>query len=192
MGRLDSDRQLVAQYLNGDRAATAEVEKYVELALIPFRSRFGSQLLDIRQDVHISLIGILRNNEFRFESSLRHFVGRVAVHRALGMIEFLRIRQSEELNDEVDRPVEGENPEESLMKRERWAQVVTVIRMASKECRRLWRLVLREGLSYAEIAQREGKAEDTIKWRLFTCREQARKNLERLQKYANLRPGNLP
>ena len=70
MGSSDSDRQLVAQYLKGDRDATRLIEKYIDLALIPFRSRLQTHFSDIQQDVHISLLGILRGGEFRFESSL--------------------------------------------------------------------------------------------------------------------------
>ena len=119
-------------------------------------------------------------------------MGRVVVHRALTLINYQRIRQSEELDEESNLESKEEDPETILLKRERWAKVVSVIRMASKECRRLWRLVLREGLTYAEIASREQKAEETIKWRLFTCREQAKKNLEKLQKYTNLSPLRMP
>lgn len=192
MGSSDSDRQLVAQYLEGKRGAAHTIEKYISLALTPFRSRLHSHLSDISQDVHISLLGIFRNNEFRFESSLKHFVGRVAVNRALTLIDFFRVRDAEVLGDDVEVSTDDENPEESLMRRERWAQIVTVVRLASRECRRLWRMVLREGLNYAEIARREGKSEETIKWRLFTCREQARKNMDRLQKYSNLLPAGTP
>lgn len=192
MGSSDFDRQLVALYLKGDREATRLIEKYVNLALIPFRSRLQSHFSDIQQDVHISLLGILRGGEFRYESSLKHFVGRVVVNRALTLIDYQRIRQSEELEEESNIESKEEDPEALLVKREHWAKVVSVIRMASKECRRLWRLVLREGLTYAEIASQEQKAEETIKWRLFTCREQAKKNLEKLQKYTNLSPIRLP
>lgn len=194
MGNLDSDRQLVAQYLEGSRGATRTIEVYIGLALTPFRSRLQSHFNDICQDVHISLLEIFRRDGFRFESSLKTYVGSVTAHRALSLIDFLRIRDHEPLDDSAEefRDSASLTPEQAFARKAHWAQIVAVIRMASRECRRLWRLVLREGLNYAEIAAREGKAEDTIKWRLFACREQAKKNRDRLQKYANLSRQSTP
>jgi RNA polymerase sigma factor (sigma-70 family) len=194
MAAAGPERRLITDYLSEDRNAVQEIDRMIARALLPFRKRLQSHLDDIKQDVHISLLEIFRRDGFRFESSLKTYVGSVTAHRALSLIDFLRIRDHEPLEAiaEAYQDSASLTPEQAFARKEHWARIVAVIHMASRECCRIWRMVLREGLSYSEIAVREGKAEDTIKWRLFACREQANKNMERLQKCANLSPRAAP
>lgn len=181
------DRTLVENYLKGERAAIRKVERIIDLAFIPFQRRLGHSADDIKQDVHISLLKSFRENQFRFESSLKVYIGRVVAHRALGVIEFNKLREYQDLDDPANECAgDGDDPEEALLRKEHWTRIVWVIRKSSKECRRLLRQVLRQGLDYAEIAQRENIEVGTVKWRVSECRKHARSLLEKLENSSNL------
>jgi RNA polymerase sigma factor (sigma-70 family) len=174
-----SDKKLVAAYLDGKREAVAAVSNYILSAFSVWRRRLAGVDDDIASDVHLKLIQTLRRDGFAYEASLKTFVSRIVSHTCIDHLRY-QSKFADVAPEDLDLPDRGLNPQELLEFRQAARLSYRVLRLVPKECRRLWRMHLKEGLTCGQIGKTMGKSEGNIRRRLWACRETAKEIREKI------------
>ncbi|MCX6827685.1 MAG: sigma-70 family RNA polymerase sigma factor [candidate division Zixibacteria bacterium] len=178
-----SDAKLIKDYLKGDKNASNSIEKMIDLCLAEWRGKLGFHIDDIKSDVRYKLFNILIEGRFEQRSGLKFFIAQIANHTC---IDYYRFNQkfTDSAIEDLDLPTKLFNPEQILEKKQLGRLIFRVLRLLPRECITLWRMHLNRDMSYSEIADNlgNGKSEENIKWRLWSCREKAKEIREMLLK----------
>jgi len=168
-------------YLAGETAAFAEVDRWVRSDLRRSYPRLGGELDDLCQTVHEKLLRELREGRFRGDSTLRTYVARITHYTAIDRLRELYRERALVTEFGAEQAEATENPYEGLEEPDEGRMLHRVLLALPAGCRELWRLVLVEKLSYAEIGQRLAIPPGTVKSRMWHCRRKAMAALERLR-----------
>lgn len=180
---MDQDRALIERILAGDTAAFTEfIAQYQRLVShIVYRMiNNATDREDICQDV---FIGIYRGlAEFRFESKVSTWVGRVAYYRCLNYLEKMKIPLFEDFSggdqtvDDVAGP--APRPDEYAEVQDVSVRVREEIGGLPEQYRVIVTLYHLDEMSYAEIGEIMKLPEGTVKSYLFRARKMLKKRLE--------------
>jgi len=148
--------------------------------------------LQTRQDAIQNIkLGIVRSiNQLQEEAALTAFVRRIAVNRCIDLLRKQLRRQArltplgrynaEGTWEEPDTPADGAfDPVQALLRAERAALLRRAMRRLDENERRCLLQFYAEGLSYREMATRQGVAVNTVGSRLSRCLDKLRGLLER-------------
>jgi RNA polymerase sigma factor (sigma-70 family) len=181
MNDFSSDKRLVTAYLSGKGEGVEEVSRYIAAAFAVWRRRMSAFEQDVTSDVHLKLIQSLRGDRFAYQASLRTFVSRIVSHTCIDYLRY-QARFADVVPDDLALKETALNPEESLEFRQTARLSFRALRLVPKECRQLWRMHLKEGLTCGEIGKQMGKSEGNIRRRLWACRETAKEIREKILK----------
>ena len=176
--RSPNDREVIARYLEGDRATVALVDDWIEGASIPFRKRLAHDWSDIEQGIRVEVLGLLQREAFEGRSGLKTYVWRVATHSCLDAVRRLdRVREVDpepvfERLMEPQRRVDHALMDEQAA-RARSRLLTAVLSRMKPECVELWRAIMR-GQSYKQMSAAFGVSAGTLRVRASRCRERAR------------------
>jgi RNA polymerase sigma-70 factor (ECF subfamily) len=173
------ERRLVRRYLGGDVETVRLVESWIRRALDGRFDFPGPERQDLRQAVHVKLLANLRQERFRYESTLGTYVTRITHYTA---IDYVRRKYRERQAGPVSETEPAEGPHEQLSRREETKSLYAALQQSSPECLELWRLIFVERLPYHEVAQRLGIPEGTVKSRAWHCRRKLVSVFERLRR----------
>ncbi|MFQ5499787.1 MAG: RNA polymerase sigma factor [Candidatus Zixiibacteriota bacterium] len=176
-----SDVKLIEAYLAGQRAANNEVEKLIQSAWRPWRPRFGFETDDIISDVRYKLLISLRRGDFGHKSTLKTYISRIVSHTSIDYLRFRERVKPVDL-DSVPLPDKTLLPDEQLEKKQAARISFRVIRLMSKDCRQLWRMQLKGGMTCREIGNSMGKTEGNIRRQLWACRKRAKEIRQQILK----------
>jgi RNA polymerase sigma factor (sigma-70 family) len=179
MGSSHPDYSTISGYLAGDKNAWSAVEADIAAAFNAWRHKFGFETDDILSDIRYKLLVCLKRGDFGYRSSLRTYINRIVNHTC---IDYLRYGRKFTATPVEDLPLsdESDNPEEALDRRQSARLLFRVMRQVPKECLRLWRMYLRQGLNCRAIGEIMGKTEGNIRRRLWACREAAKEIREKI------------
>jgi RNA polymerase sigma factor (sigma-70 family) len=127
---------------------------------------------DVISDASEKLLNNLRNNKFKFESSLKTYVQRLTRYTIIDLVRSYKraeqlLREGNIYLDDVMTPHEiYENTEEAFL----FDRVFTLM---SEKCRELWTMILAHKLTYSAIGAKYGKTEAAIKSKVGRCKEEA-------------------
>jgi RNA polymerase sigma-70 factor (ECF subfamily) len=181
-----ADATLIDGFLDGDGAAVATVDGWIDRAASSYRRRLGHRWDDVLQDLRLEITRLLREERFAGRSSLKTYLYRVVSNRCLNLIRSQRQWRWTEI-DELDRGAEpapgpaapsGRSASGSR-RHETRDLLLRVLEKTSPECRRLWRMIV-EGLSYREMKERTGVSEGALRVRVLRCRKTAAEIRDRL------------
>lgn len=175
-----TDRRLIAEYLEGHRAAFRRVDVWVRRELSARFPVLRHEQADVSQLTHEKLVLALRHEEFRHRSSLRTWVVRVTRYTA---VDWLRRNHRDRFragSERLREAVSDEGPYQHLVSREISETLRNIVALAPRTCRELWRLAFVEGLGFRTIALRLSIPEGTVKSRMWYCRRRALQLLGRL------------
>ena len=126
---------------------------------------------DITQDVLLKVYDNLQENRFEFSASLKTYVYRIAKFTC---IEYIRRHSTRRRRETQLTEMPGnDNPERDMLNKDERKMLWRIYRLMSAECRRLWRMIFWENLSYSQIAERVGIKEGTVKSRFARCKQKA-------------------
>jgi len=181
MASQKSDSDLVEGYLVGNTEANRYVEDSIEISFWSWRNRFGYQTDDILSDVRFKLLISLRQGDFAGKASLKSYISGIVRHTCL---DYKRAQDRIKTVDIEENPPTDTalSAQERLEKRDEAMLIYRVLRLVPKECLKLWKWQLKEGLKYRAIAERMGKSEGNVRSKLFNCRKKAREFREKLLK----------
>lgn len=171
-----ADDPWLRRFLEGDAAACRKAEGWIR-DLIRYKG-YGIPPAEYDDLVQETLAGVWRAAAapgFTLRVGLQAFVRQVALARCVDWLR--RRRPTEELDPAL--PAGGPNPYDDLLAADRRARVRWALLQLDRGCREIMRLHFVEERSYAQIALRLGRAEATMRVRMFQCIRRVRRLLER-------------
>ena len=176
---LVAEEELLRKFLSGDAAVTRQVERWAG-EIIHFKG-YGVRddaREDIIQETLANLWQAASRDDFALRVGLRAFVRRVAMARCIDHLR--RSRPMVELTESTADHAPG--PYDDLLARDERARIRWAMRQLEDGCREVIRLHFFEELPYAEIAARLGRAEPTLRVRMFNCLNRVRSLIARWEK----------
>ncbi len=175
---LDSgDRDtLLQRFLRGEQPAHAQVRRWAwEIVYFKPYHIPRDEHDDIVQQAVVHVWRAVSREGFELQIDLRALVRSVTMARCVDWIR--RRRPSAEVDTEM--PDLGPSAYDRLLEKDERAQIRWAVTELDEGCRRVIRLHFFEDLPYAEIAEREGRAEGTMRWRVFQCLKRLREVIGR-------------
>jgi RNA polymerase sigma factor (sigma-70 family) len=127
---------------------------------------------DVIADVSEKLLRNLRDDKFKFGSSLKTYVQRMTRYTIIDLVRsYKRAEQlmtRDNLNiDEVETPHQiYEDNEEALL----FGRILSVV---DEKCRELWNMILLDKMTYKAIGAKFGRSETAIKSQVVRCKDEA-------------------
>ena len=113
MGDPSSDEELIEGYLLGDRKALRILDDWI-IPVVRHRSwSLREREEDLLQEIRLKLLKLFEARAFRGESSLKTYVRSAAKYTCLDAVRRARIRQTEELREELS-PLSRDHPAHKL------------------------------------------------------------------------------
>lgn len=178
----DSDIEIIERVRTGDEHSyRLLVERYQTLVFtIAFRMvRDRAEAEDIAQDVFLKVFRTL--DQFREESTFKTWICRITTNRCIDWKRKHGSRQEATTQvEEADRIVDEihERPEQSMVRRETQEEVRKAIEEMPEKYRTILLMYHFQGLSYKDIADREGISPRTVETRLYRAKHLLRTALK--------------
>jgi RNA polymerase sigma-70 factor (ECF subfamily) len=174
-----TDGQLMARVQDGDRLAFAEIVERHKDAMVNYLTRLTgcrARGEEMAQECFVRLY--LSRGRYREEGKLGALLYRIATNLAYSDGRRRRRRQVLSLGLLPAAESDASTPESELLAREAQAQLLWAIRQVRLRFRVPLLLYAIEGLSYGEVAQVLGCAENTVKSRISRGRRQLKQHLD--------------
>jgi RNA polymerase sigma-70 factor (ECF subfamily) len=181
---VNDDRELVQAVLAGAPGAFERLVRAHQALCWHIILRMVRQPEDARELCQETFLRVHRTlHQYRFESALKSWIGRIAYHIALRHLERKRIPLLENATDDdgpsvVERVADATDVESDYMGREAAAHLHAAIETLPPQQRAVLTLYHLDELPIAEIAAITGLADGTIKSHLFRGRLRLRELLE--------------
>ena len=166
-----SPAPLLDRFLRGEASAHAQVRRWAwEILYFKPYHIPGDEHEDIVQQAVMHVWRAASREGFTLAVDLRAFVRSVTMARCIDWIR--RRRPSVEIDDA--HPDAGPSAYDTLLEKDERAQLRWAVTELEDGCRRVIQLHFYDDLPYAAIAEREGRAEGTMRWRVFQCLKRLR------------------
>ncbi len=184
----DHDRRAIDGLIAGDAASVRMVRSWIRLAAGRYRRFVANDLEDLEQDVLTSLVTGLANDSFQFASRLETYVSRMVHYKCIDRMRAASRRQWVNVED-LDLVDEDTSALDVIQQQQMSQLALRVAASLGERCRGLWNMI-REGLSYAEMAEKTGVAPGTLRVRVSRCRSKAIAERDRIVSAQRQRGGN--
>jgi len=176
------DRRVIEGFLAGRKEDYQTVTRWISSVVKLSTWGLEGYSDDIVQDVLLKLYDNLKEEKFKFHSSLKTYIYKIAKFTCIDYIrKYSSAHQGEvELTEIQSNVNSGEKTREEEEK-----TLWRIYRLMPEECRELWDMIFFEKLSYLEIAQKLDIKEGTVKSRFFRCKQKAIELKNKLQKTKN-------
>ncbi|HEY6191109.1 MAG TPA: sigma-70 family RNA polymerase sigma factor [Bacteroidota bacterium] len=134
---------------------------------------------DIISDTTNKLLVNLRSKLFRFESSLKTYVQKIARFTLIDAVRRNRNAPAHIPKESLE-PTDGTNPHEIAVENEEAMIFRRILGSIDEKCRELWKMVFQDCLNYKEIARRLAISENAVKTRVFRCKETGIKLMKKM------------
>lgn len=167
----EDNEKLIEGYLKGQQREYFEITSWIATVVKNDYWSLKDYWDDIIQDVRMKLYINLKQKKFRYTSSLKTYVCRMAKYTC---IDYLRRKyhDREVTIDSVD-VKEEEETFATLIRKEQEQIFRQIFLELPEKCREILQVVFVEKLSYKEISSQLGIAEGTVKSRVSRCIEKA-------------------
>lgn len=175
-----SDREIIRGFLQGDTQSVELVQTWIVYVVHARLWTQDIQAEDIVSDTILKLLVNLRDNKFKFESSLKTYAQRIARFTIIDHVRAQR-RAREYVKEMSLMSAEQESPARAFENEEEMTLFLRVVSLLPQECRDLWAMIHNEEMSYVEIAERLSLTEGAVKTRVLRCKQRAivlRKKME--------------
>lgn len=184
----DQDRLTIEGFLAGDREAVQQVRSWIRLAAGRYRRFLANDLEDLEQETLTTLLVKLSSQHFRFASRLETYVSRITHYKCIDRLRARSRRTWVDL-EELGLIAAERSAFEAIKSQQDREMAIRVVTSMTRSCQELWSMI-RQGLSYLEMARRTGVAPGTLRVRVLRCRQKAIAERERLMASENPRGGN--
>lgn len=168
------DAELIKGFLLGEKQASETIDCWIATAVRVTLGERGEDIKDLEQDIRHKLILDFREQNFRYDCDLKTYVCRIAQFTCIDHLRRKkRTPQYESIEDVESELVDAErNPLELVEAKDERTIFEKIFAQWPEMCRQLWKLLCK-GYSYREISKRLSIAEDTVRTRLFRCKQMA-------------------
>ena len=173
----DQDRDLLARYMNGDRAAIAQIRDYARLIVcakgyfVPVAERE-----DILQEILLNFYRAASAEGFRLQYGVSAFV-RALAHRRC--VDWVRLHRRDDSSFHSAASVTA-GPEEEALKREKLHVAGQILEALTPSCRKLIVQRFVEGRSYSEISRLQGRTEHALRNQVYKCLKKAQRLFQKM------------
>lgn len=129
---------------------------------------------DVMADASEKLLCNLRDDKFRFGSSLKTYVQRITRYTIIDLVRSHKRAERLMTKDNFD-VGEVETPHVIYEGMEEAFLFDRIISLVDEKCRELWRMILNDEMTYKAIAVKFGTTESAIKSQAVRCKEAAMK-----------------
>jgi len=167
-----SDREIIDGFLKNDPSAYRIISEWVYSAVLANSYRTSLSVDDIAGDTICKVLINLREGSFRFDSTLKTYVQRIARYT---LIDAVRSNRTTTNNNEVldTIPDPSPNPLSAFESAEEQRLFRRVLSGIDEPCRTLWKLIFHDELPYNAVARKLGLTEGAVKTRVHRCKEKA-------------------
>ena len=177
-GNTRDDHDILRRFRAGELAAFREVETWAKQVVRHF-SLPESERDDIVQQTLTDLWHTITKPDFQLRENLRGLVRKIAAANCLDLLRLLRKwRRHGELDDAIARPDPRPGPHDRAERKNERLLLRLVLRALSPSCKEIIALHFFQELTYPEIGAQLGRAEGTMKVRMFNCIREIRKMLD--------------
>lgn len=172
-GRLNAD--LIEGFLLGKKEESEFIDRLVRTVARKMLSGWSEdEFQDVQQEIQLKLIENFRGQKFKGECKLETYIWRIAANTCIDEIrKKKRTPKCESIDDIQLEPVDtGKNPMEFLESKEERSIFEKIFAQWPEMCRQLWKL-LSDGYSNREISKKLAISEETVRTRLFRCKQMA-------------------
>lgn len=164
------------RFLRGDRAACAEVERWIWV-VVRQKRLFGSpeESEDIVQDTLAGVWIAVTKRTFTLRRGFRALVREVAARKCIDQMRRRRPMAALDENQKDPSP----SPYDLILKKDERARLRWALQGLGASCQKIIRLRFWEGLSYAQIEEQEQSSQGTLRFRMFECMKRLRNLLAR-------------
>ncbi len=174
-----ADSQTIAGYLAGREEDFRRVDGWILTTIDARYTSLESEREDLGQRVHEKLVTNLHAGTFRRGSTFRTYVTSVVHHTCIDALRRRYLRRLDVLPDGL--PAREGNPYSHVEAREQRQILHRILDLSPEICRRLWRMILLDGLPYRTIGERLKIPAGTVKSRMSACRRKALAIFHRLR-----------
>ena len=167
-----NDRDLVAQYLQGDPNAMNRMDAWIEAAANPYRQRLAHWWEDVQQDIRLKLYELFKKDGFRGDKGLKTYVWKMVNHTCIDQLRkhsFKKVKALEDMEGEVHLAA---HDVAELKTTAAQMGLLTILEKVPKECRKLWQMIL-SGMGYPQMSSQLDISEATLRVRVYRCRKKA-------------------
>lgn len=177
-GNRRDDHDILRRFRAGERAAFLEVEGWTKQAVRCF-SIPESERNDVVQQTLTDLWTAITKPDFQLRENLRGLVRKIAAANCLDLFRWLRNwRRHDDLDRALGRQDPRSGPYERVERQNERLLLRLVLRALSPACKEIISLHFFKHMTYAEIGTQLGRAEGTMKVRMFNCIREIRKMLD--------------
>lgn len=163
--------EFIQRFINGDKQSILIVKKWIESIVMNHYWGLENEREDITQDVIVKVYLNLRNNNFKYNSSLKTYISRITKYTC---IDYFRKRyKTEKINSDTIEISDKTDIQDEIINNERIALMEMIINELPEKCRKILKLALVEKLTYKHIGNLLGIAEGTVKSRVSRCIKEA-------------------
>lgn len=175
-----SDEQIINGYLAGARNAFDLVTEWIRAVVHRRAWTDGISGEDIIADARVKVFVNLKSGSFRFDAPLKSYVQSIAQYTiADAFRDRERARKyTARLHDEGSQHFD---PTDEIIHEDQLQYLLRVMNTLGDECRQIWEMVFREGLTYKDIAARMKMTEGAARVKAFRCKEDATGLLEKFK-----------
>ncbi len=166
------DKEIIQGFLNGSADEYNIIVKWISDVVKVRLWVDGDYSGDIVSETALKLLLNFRSNRFKFESSLKTYVQRIARYT---VIDYVRSsRQAKEFQKAMHSVgAQGQDPYATYETEEQLILFNTIMGRMNEECRTLWKMIFFDRFHYKAIARELQISEGTVKTKVFRCKEQA-------------------
>jgi len=176
-----SNEEVIERLLKNDKTVVSEISRLIGSVVSRWNWPGNLDYQDVSQKIFSELIEGLRSGKLQLKAKLTTYI--YALARNIAIDEY-RMARAAELAEIDLTAIEDPTPsvEEKALNIQRRKTAVRVLLSLPSECRKLWRTVFWGKRNYAQAAEVLGLTEGTVKRKMWECRQQAQKILEKLKK----------
>jgi RNA polymerase sigma factor (sigma-70 family) len=166
-----SDAEIIKGFLQGNRVALTTIQDWIRA--VTFSRNWTGDLSaeDIVSETTEKLLHAFREEKFRYESSLKTYVQRIARYTIVDSVRD-GVRAREYAKRAAGDPTLFPPEDDPFESDEQVVIFHEVMRRAGEDCKRLWNMIFQK-IPYAKIAEQMGTSVGAIKTRVMRCRQKA-------------------
>jgi RNA polymerase sigma factor (sigma-70 family) len=175
-----SDQDVIEGFLAGKSKPYAIVSDWIKAVVnyLAHHERLSAD--DIIGDTLEKLIRLFREEAFKGESSLKTYVQRITKYTIVDAARRTVVTRTDPIPDNFDVAADGD-PEVLAEEAETKTIYQRMLERISAGCRDIWKKIFVEEKTYKQIAAELGISEGAVKVRVFRCKDEATKIVEKLK-----------
>ena len=166
------DREIIEGYLAGNEVHHATIAAWVRQVVHARLWLDDISSDDIISDTLLKLVVNFRAKKFKHESSLKTYVQQITRYTLVNTVRNHE-RAQQYMLETADDPPDVPTPLDIVEEKEKAVIFERIFNLIDERCREIWHMIFNEQLPYKEIGRRLGVTEDTVKGRVFRCKEEA-------------------